>query len=224
MWIQDSIGSWNMKAMIWAGLVAATATLWGQAKNPRLPNDIDPASHSRIPLVHRQDLDASGQKIWDSLGGNPDRPPCCVFGIAIYNPEMADALFKLRNSVVRDGTLGNHITEVAILTGTREQQMSSNEWTGHEAAARKAGVDQTTIDAIKERKDLTGVPEKDALVIRFGRELFRDRKISSETFAKAVEAFGRRGTVELIGVMADYAMVALMLEAVDEHRGPEHLW
>ena len=220
-----SIGSRNMKAMIWAGIVAATATVWGQANNPQMPADIDSASDSRIPLMHRQDLDANGQKIWDSLtGNNPDRAPCCVFGIAIYNPEMADALFKLRNSVVRDGALGNHVTEVAILTGTREEEMSSNEWTGHEAAARKAGVDQATIDAIKERKELAGLPEKDALVIRFGRELFRNRKISPETFGKAVEAFGRRGIVELIGVMADYAMVALMLEAVDEHRGPEPLW
>ena len=214
-----------MAATIWVAVVVSMTTLCGQAQNPRLPKDIDPDSHSRIPRVHRQDLDPEGQKVWDSLSGNsPDRGPCCVFGVAMHNPAMADALFKLRNSVVRDGTLGSHITEIAILTGTREEQMSSNEWTGHEAAARKAGVDQATIDAIKQRQDLAGIPEKDALVIRFGRELFRDRHISSETFAKALEVFGRRGTVELIGLMGDYAMVALMLEAVDEHRGPEYLW
>ncbi|MGD1094281.1 MAG: hypothetical protein ABSB35_20125 [Bryobacteraceae bacterium] len=213
-----------MKPTIWIGLIAAV-TLCGQAKSQPMPSDIDPESHARVPLVHKQDLDADGKRVWDALSGNsPDRPPCCVFGITMYNPGLAEALFKLRNSVVRDGTLGSHITEVAILTGTREEQMSSNEWTGHEAAARKAGVDQATIDAIKERKELTGVPEKDALVIRFGRELFRNHQISSETFAKALDAFGRRGTVELIGLMGDYALVALMLQAVDEHRGPERMW
>jgi hypothetical protein len=53
-------------------------------------------------------------------------------------------------------------------------------------------------------------------VIRFGREWFRGRHVSPETFAKAVEAFGQRGRAELIGVMGDYAMVAMMLEAVDQ--------
>jgi 4-carboxymuconolactone decarboxylase len=214
-----------MKAISWIVMVTVAGTLWGQAKTQQLPNDIAPDSHSRLPFVHRQDLDAEGQKVWDSLtGNNPDRGLQGALAVAIYNPGMADALSKLRTSVVRDGTLGNHIAEVAILTGTREAQMSSNEWTPHEATALKAGVAQVTIDAIKERKDLTGIPEKDALVIRFGRELLRDRHVSSETFAKAVDVFGRRGTVELAGVMGYYAMAALLMEAVDEHRGPERLW
>src|SRR5579863_6374374 len=128
-----------MRATTCVGMVAAFGILCGPASNQQAPGDIDLESHARVPLVHRQDLDAAGQKIWDSLSDNPDHRPCCVFGIAMYNPGMADALFKLRNSLVRDGTLGSHITEVAILTTTREEQMSSNEWAGHEAAARKAG-------------------------------------------------------------------------------------
>ena len=53
-------------------------------------------------------------------------------------------------------------------------------------------------------------------MIRFGRELFRTRRVSSGTFAKTVELYGRRGTVELIGIMGDYSMVGMMLQAVDQ--------
>ena len=46
--------------------------------------------------------------------------------------------------------------------------------------------------------------------------MFRQKRVGAETFAKAVELFGRRGTVELIGVMGDYSMVGMMLQAVDQ--------
>ena len=129
---------------------------------------------------------------------------------------MLEALHLLHDSVTKYGTLGNRVDELAILVATREEQMSLNEWYGHEASALKAGLDQSIIDVVKFGKEPTGLDAKDALVIRFGREWFRDHRVSPDTFAKAVEAFGQRGTVELIGVMGDYAMVAMMLQAVDQ--------
>jgi len=91
------------------------------------------------------------------------------------------------------------------------------EWNSHEAGARRANVDQKSIDAIKFNRALDGVPERDALVIRFGRAIFHDRKVSSELYAKVVEAFGQQGMFELTAVMGDYAMAAIMLRAVDQH-------
>ena len=51
--------------------------------------------------------------------------------------------------------------------------------------------------------------EKDATVIRLGRALFRDHKVSSELWAKTVELFGRQGAVEIVATMGDYAMAGL---------------
>jgi 4-carboxymuconolactone decarboxylase len=103
-----------------------------------------------------------------------------------------------------------------VLTATRESQFSESEWTGHAASALRAGLAQTTIDVIRDGRELTGVPEEDAIVIRFGRELFRNKRVSAETFAKVKGKFGPRGTVELVGIMGDYSLVALLLKAVDQ--------
>jgi 4-carboxymuconolactone decarboxylase len=208
-----------MRSFLLMGVLAAAAAVSnGQAASQaNLPSDIDPTSLTRLPPVHRQDLDEKGQKIYDSMPGAKGNAPLRgILGLAIYNPELAEALHLLHDSVTKDGTLGNRVNELAILVATREEQMSLNEWYSHEAAARKAGIDPSVIDVIKFGKEPTGLAEKDALVIRFGRELFRERRVRPETFAKAVETFGRRGTVELIGVMGDYAMVAMMLQAVDQ--------
>ena len=64
----------------------------------------------------------------------------------MYNPELAQALHLLHDSVTKDGTLGNRTDEIAILVATREERMSLNEWYGHEASALKAGVEPSIID------------------------------------------------------------------------------
>jgi hypothetical protein len=64
---------------------------------------------------------------------------------------------------------------------------------------------------------LDGLPEKEALVVRFGRAIFHDRKVPSDLYAKVVETFGQQGMFELTAIMGDYAMAAIMLRAVDQH-------
>jgi len=203
--------SYILKILITISIFAAAAS-FGQS----LPADINATTLTRLPPVQRQDLDADGQKIFDSLAGPSKAPMRGILGLGIYDPKLAEALHLLHDSVTKYGTLGNRVDELAILVATREEQMSLNEWYSHEAAALKAGIDQSTIDVVKFGKEPTGLDVKDALIIRFGREWFREHHVSSDTFAKTVEAFGQRGTVELIGVMGDYAMVGMMLQAVDQ--------
>ena len=85
----------------------------------------------------------------------------------------------------------------------------------------RAGLEQSIIDGVKYNRDLSGVPEKDATVIRLGRALFRDHKVSSDLWAKTVEHFGRQGAIEVTTIMADYAMVGFLLTAVDQQLPPD---
>ena len=188
------------------------------AQNPAsLPKDVDPESKNRLPLIQPKNMDEATRKVFLELAGNnTERPLSGFLGLALYNPSFAQGLRTLNRSVVREGTTGNRAYEAAVLTATRESQFSESEWAGHAASALKAGLAQNTIDAIRDGRNLTGVPEEDAIVIRFGRELFRNKRVSPETFAKVKDKFGPRGTVELIGIMGDYSLVALLLKAVDQ--------
>jgi 4-carboxymuconolactone decarboxylase len=108
------------------------------------------------------------------------------------------------------------VRELAILVACRETNYDL-EWNGHVPAALKAGVDQKVVDVVRAKGALTGVPEADAAVIRFGRELLGDRKMSSATFAKAKELFGDKGALDLVAVMSTYAVSGFYAIAVDEH-------
>jgi 4-carboxymuconolactone decarboxylase len=204
--------------MFWGAallMLIASAVLGYAQSTATLPSDLDPDSRARLPYLKRADMDEASQKIYDTLPGRGQdgvlRGP---LAFAAYNPGVAKALFDLHNAAVA-GTLDPHVRELAILVACRETNYSL-EWNGHEPAALKAGVDRKTIDVVRKNMALTGVDERDAAVIRFGRQLFHDNKMDAATFAKAVQLFGKKGAMDLVAVMSTYAVSGFYATAVDE--------
>ena len=140
--------------------------------------------------------------------------------LAMYSPQMAEPIEALNRWLRRNGVLGPRLTELAILVAAREIDQRY-EWGGHEPAALRAGVEPAVIDVIRYNKDYATLADKDATIVRLGRQLFRQRRVDSEIFAHTVALFGRQGTFELATLMGDYAMVGIMLQAVDQQVSPE---
>src|SRR5262245_10098906 len=200
-------------ALVMLAACVLTASAQSAAK---LPADVNPDSLARLPYVQRKNLDEASQKFFDVLPGrSPEGALGGPLAFAAYNPAVAKALFDLHNAAV-GGTLNPHVRELAILVACRETNYNL-EWNAHEASAVRAGVDPKVIDVVRRSGPLTGVTEQDATVIRFGRQMFTDRKVDSATFAKAVELFGQRGTMDLVAVMNTYAVSGFYAIAVDEH-------
>jgi 4-carboxymuconolactone decarboxylase len=106
------------------------------------------------------------------------------------------------------------LRELAILVTARELD-SQFEWAAHEEEARREGLSDKIIEAIRHRRDTAGLDEADAVIIELGREIFTSRKVSSATFARGLALFGRRKLVDLIALMGNYAATAAMLTAFD---------
>jgi hypothetical protein len=111
------------------------------------------------------------------------------------------------------------LLEIAILVTAYEMECQY-EWTQWERFGRNPAdprhIEQSTIDIIKYNKPVTGLGEKEAAIIAFGRETFGQRKLSSETFAEVLRLFGRKGTVDLLELMAGYSADAAELTAFDQ--------
>jgi 4-carboxymuconolactone decarboxylase len=103
---------------------------------------------------------------------------------------------------------------LAILVIAREMQ-SQFEWSIHEPVAREVGVEPAAIEVVKFNKSPQGLKERDTLIIRFGRELVRESKLSSETFSQVAKTFGEEGLVTLTLLMGNYMRTAVLLRAVD---------
>jgi 4-carboxymuconolactone decarboxylase len=185
------------------------------AQTAQLPPDINPDSRARLPYVERKNLDEAGQKIFDVLPGRTQQGTLGgPLAFAAYSPAVAKALFDLHNAAVA-GSLSAHVRELAILVACRETNYAL-EWNGHEPSAVRAGVDAKVIDVVRKNASLTGIPEQDARIIRFGRQLFTNKKVDSVTFAKVVELVGKAGAMEVVAVMNTYAVSGFYAIAVDE--------
>jgi len=199
----------------WAAiLVAASASLLLSAQS-KLPADLDAQSRARLPYLNKSEIDAKDQKSLD-IFVNKDGTLRGPLAFAAYNPGVAQALLDLHNAAVTGGTLDPHTRELAILVACRETNYNL-EWGGHEASGLKAGIDPKLIDVVRNHGSLAGLDEKDATVIRLGRQMLTDKKVDSATFRKAVELWGKRGAMDMVAVMNTYAVSGYFAIAVDEH-------
>jgi len=200
---------------------AASALL--SAQSASLPAGIDPQSYSRLPLVPRDQLDANGQRIYDVVNGVPTAQPASGPRLgppaaSMHSVVVAEPYDHL-NQLLRKSVIGSKYFELCTLIAAREFDQEY-EWSGHEAAANRVGVDPKAIDAVRFNRDVTGLSERDAAVIQFGRTLFRKHKVDTAMYNKIVELFGRQGMVDLSLTLGDYAMTALLLNAVDQQLPP----
>jgi len=181
-----------------------------------MPSDIDPKSGFRLPLPNREDLDEAGKTAYDR-GAKPGATIAGLkgpAGIQLFSPKTAAHMTAINRYLRFEAGFTPHVREVAILTTAREMD-SQFEWVAHEPEALKEGVPQTVIDIIKYRRSTSGIDETDALIIELGRQLWRDHKLNSETFAKAKAIFGPNKLIDLVMLMGNYAGTAALLTAVD---------
>jgi 4-carboxymuconolactone decarboxylase len=186
-----------------------------------MPSDIDPQSGFRLPLPKREDLDGAGKAHYDRVAvpGASIAGLQGPSGIGLYSPKAAEHARALNRYLRFEAGLPPRVREIAILTTAREMD-SQFEWAAHEPEARKEGVEGRVIDVIKHRMPTAGLEEADATVIELGRQVFRDHKVTSETFAKAKALFGANKLVELVMLMGNYAGTAALLTAVDMQLHP----
>ena len=192
----------------------------------KLPRDVYEASLSRLPLLTRDELDAEGQEHYDTVVSPKSRTLAGLrgpSGIWLHSPKLAGFLRAANQYLRFETALDRRLTELAILVTAREID-NQFEWAAHEPAALAEGLEARIIELVKRRLPLgrlgKRLGKREAVIIAFGRELFGKRKLSSVTFARAVELFGRRGVLELAALMGNYAMTAVILDTVDQQLHP----
>jgi hypothetical protein len=194
-------------------LLVAFLVIVAQAQTS-LPPDIHPVTLSRLPPPTPQDLDEEGQKL---LAARTDfKPGPGPAHLTIYSP-------RERSLGVPSGEkspVGARFFQLAVLIMAREIDQQY-EWSAHEPAGRRQGLEQAVIDVVKHNRSVTGLSDKDATLITFGRTLYREHRVSSELWAKMVALFGRQQTVQLMMIMGDYFRVGFMMNAADQQLPPD---
>jgi len=190
------------------------------------PDDIHMDSLARLPQVQRAGLDAAGRAAFDTYVspgtgyGSGLRGP---IGVWMNSPELAQAMFDVRQRVRYESERDQRLTELAIISTAREIN-NQYEYTAHEPLAVAAGLEQDIIDivrfrrAIEDNQAVAGFGETEQVIVKFAREVISEERVSSETFARAIDIFGEAGVMDLTGLIGYYSFVAITLKAFDVQR------
>ena len=186
------------------------------------PKDINPDSGFRLPVLKREDLDDYGEKVYEKIfgsGGNTLAGLRGPSGIRLYSPKVAELEYTLNQYLRYESGLSGPIRELTILVTAREME-NQFEWTAHEPQGLKEGLLQATIDVVKYRKGVEGLPEAEAVIIQLGRQIFARKKVDTDIFARALKIFGPKQLVELVTLMGFYSSTAVLLATFDMQLGP----
>jgi 4-carboxymuconolactone decarboxylase len=193
---------------------AQSAPRAAQSATPRVA--IDAESGSRLPLLTRADMaDEASARIYDALAGPGGEPPRGTLAIALYSPPTAAALDRMYTYLRAESSLGPRLFELLSLITAREMSLAY-EWSAHERAAADVGLEPAIVDVVRRNRPVAGLSDLDALVIDFGRQLFRNRHVDSATFAALLRSQGQQGTFDVIMALAYPTMAGMLQRAVDQ--------
>jgi 4-carboxymuconolactone decarboxylase len=129
------------------------------------------------------------------------------------SPELAGRAAHLGEFVRYGTSLPPALSELAILVVARHWSCQY-EWAIHAGEAARAGVSAAVIAAIADRRR-PALDDTAAVIADVAGVLVSTGTLPAATFAAGEAALGRRGLVELVGLVGYYTMVALTLNAFD---------
>ncbi|WP_233869753.1 carboxymuconolactone decarboxylase family protein [Paraburkholderia adhaesiva] len=169
-----------------------------QSTSPRMPA-FDAAQASPEQKVVLDDI-LSGPR------GNLNGP----FLGWIHSPELAQHAQRLGAFCRYRTGLPLRLSELAILV-TAARWQAQAEWYIHYPIALQAGVPEALAEQIRTGAQPQFEDCDDALIYAFATELYEAKRVSDETYARTMERFGREVTVNLVGLLGYYALVAMTL-------------
>lgn len=141
--------------------------------------------------------------------------------LAEHSPATAAALSRIEHYLLTESALSPRLRALLPLVTAREMNLAY-EWSVREDAALKANLEPAVIEIVRRNGAISALSGDDALLVEFGRQLFRNRHIESATFAAVVERLGRRGTFDAMMLLGYPAMTGIVQRALD--RQPPAGW
>jgi 4-carboxymuconolactone decarboxylase len=168
-------------------------------------------------ITDKSQVAAKDQPIVDSIVASRGalQGPFTMF---LHSPELAGRLAHLGAYVRFEGSLDMRVRVLAAMTVARELE-AVYVWGAQTGGARRLGVPETTITAIRENHS-RGIPAEDAQIIDFTRQLMRKHRVDEATAKALIGRFGNDGFIQLTGAIGYYSMLSMTVNACELEAAP----
>src|SRR5215472_11580927 len=173
---------------------------------------------ARLPSITNKDqVAARDHPIFDGIVASRGavQGPFTMF---LHSPDVAGRVAHLGAYVRFEGSLDMRVRVLAAMTAAREFE-AVYVWGAQTGGARRLGVPEETITAIRENHS-RGIPPEDAEIVDFTRQLLRRHRADHASFKKMQSRFGNDGLIQLTGAIGYYSMLAMTVNACELEAAP----
>jgi 4-carboxymuconolactone decarboxylase len=168
------------------------------------------------PLSENNMSDAQKKAAQDLISGprgkwNPGGPNALL----LHSPDLMSRTQKVGEYLRYQSSLPSRLREFAIII-TGRLWNAQVEWIEHHPLALKAGLDSAVAEDLRHGKRPTTMKDDEAAIYQFLTELHETRGVSDATFNNAIDRFGERGVMDLIGTTGYYSMLAMVLNVAQQ--------
>jgi len=164
------------------------------------------------PISSKDQVPAKDQAVVDAIvqsRGALQGP----FTMFLHCPELAGRVAHLGAFVRFEGPLDMRVRVLAAMTVARELD-AVYVWGAQTGGARRLGVPEATITAIRE-KHSRGIPPEDAQIVEFTRQLMQKHRVDDASVKALRGRFGDEGFIQLTGTIGYYSMLAMTVNACE---------
>ena len=177
-----------------------------------MPQAVRAEDAVRFPPLKAEELNPA-QKAWAEMIAAPPRnakftnPPYRAY---IRNPDLAPRLTAMSEYLRWNTSLPPRLSELAILI-TARQWTAQYEWFAHYPLALKGGLDPSIAKDIAAGKRPANMKDDEAALYDLAMALYVDKKVSDAIYKAALEKFGERGIMDIIGIIGYYDITSMTL-------------
>ena len=171
------------------------------------------------PITAKSELPAEHQGVADAVlkvFGHIRGP----FSMLLHSPALAERLLPMVTFVREDTIVEPRLRFVAILTAARERA-AHYVWGAQVTLARKNGIREDVIDAIRAQDDLAPLAADEREVAMFIRQLMRTNRVDPNIFASLKERYSAQWLVELTAIANFFAFVSGICNAFEVAPPPD---
>src|SRR2546428_12150617 len=132
------------------------------------------------PIVNREDVPPEHHPLFDKLAALRGR----ISGpstIVLHSPGLARPWNEVSEYLHRESLVEAQHAELAVCATAREKDCGYI-WNAHVPLARKAGLGAATIDAVRDRRSVDGLPSAERALILYVRQLLQNNRAATSAF------------------------------------------
>jgi 4-carboxymuconolactone decarboxylase len=168
---------------------------------------------ARLPYITSKDqVAAKDHAAFDSIVASRGavQGPFTMF---LHSPELAERVAHVGAYVRFEGSLDMRVRVLAAMAVAREFE-ALYVWGAQTGGARRLGVPDSTITAIRENHS-RGVPADDADIVEFTRQLLRNHRAGEALFKKLQARLGNDQLIQLTTAIGYYTMLGMTVNACE---------